>query len=697
LSKLGTFLTFLRGPEAKPAARPPAPSAGREAVPLRQDFGAEAAARKPLDFYFDVSDLIVYFSANRTPTGIQRIVLAVAEAALSGAPLGRVRLCALDPASYVWKAVDKSFIQRLTTLSHEGTQRSDPQWGAVFAALSKAVAEAPRHEFPRDSVLVNLGSPWHMGDYFRAIEGLKRDFGVIYVAYVHDAIPILYPEYCSGVVPGQYLNWLYNLTCYADLILANSENTKRDVLKTLALFGSSPVRCEVVSPNGDFTSLFKETGQLLSPEIETLLTKRYVLFVSTVEPRKNHLMVASAWHQLTKELGAARMPRLVLVGKPGWSSQPLFEFIRKTESLDGNLAMLNEVSDADLQALYRNAAFTVYNSRYEGWGLPVTESLSYGKVPVIAQNSGLIEAGGSAAVFFETNSEPSLAETLRSVVLNPRILTEREAAIRANPPVRSWRQIYEHIYALSGRALDARRGREVKAPDRTVALGRLYRFGLDRLHSMRLGEGTFEAAEFPAFKFGERARHDNDCFPAEPWGIWTKRPDFRIGFDLPAEPVDPRRPAPAEPLLLFLRVRGHFQAATVRIRINGLPAEIFSVPLRVDSLLRMRIPGEALAPGRLSLLASQEPLCDLSQILSDDNRTIGIGLRYFMLCRERDAESRVKFMEYALLGDPDELYLPGRAAAESAAAQLEGLDVPALETAEAPSAGEPDETMTGVA
>src|ERR1043166_2791783 len=195
------------------------------------------------------------------------------------------------------------------------------------------------------------------------------------------------------------------------------------------------------------------------------------------------------------------------------------------------------------------------------------------------------------------------------------------------------------------------------------------------------------AAEFPAFKFGERARQENDCFPAEPWGIWTRGHNFRVAFDLPGEPAAPRRPAPPEPLLLFLRARGHFHPATIRVRINGLPGEAFSVPPRIDSIFRIRIPAEA-TQGRLSLFASQEPLCDLSQILSDDNRTIGIGLRYFMLCRETDVESRVKFMEYALLGDPDELYLPGRATAESAAAQKEDSDGHTVETAKTTGVGD---------
>src|SRR5204863_6865494 len=120
-------------------------------------------------------------------------------------------------------------------------------------------------------------------------------------------------------------------------------------------------------------------------------------------------------------------------------------FIKKTDSLDGKLRMLNQVSDTDLQALYKNAMFTIYNSHYEGWGLPVTESLSFGKVPVIARNSALVESGGKHAVFFESSSEPSFMEAVRKIIRDPGFIPERESAIRAEPPVRSWQSIAREI------------------------------------------------------------------------------------------------------------------------------------------------------------------------------------------------------------------------------------------------------------
>ena len=67
--------------------------------------------------------------------------------------------------------------------------------------------------------------------------------------------------------------------------------------------------------------------------------------------------------------------------------------------------LLQDVSDAQLASFYEGCLFTIYNSFYEGWGLPVTESFAFGKIVVTPSHSSLIEAGRGGAVFFEPGGE----------------------------------------------------------------------------------------------------------------------------------------------------------------------------------------------------------------------------------------------------------------------------------------------------
>ena len=80
---------------------------------------------------------------------------------------------------------------------------------------------------------------------------------------------------------------------------------------------------------------------------------------------------------------------------------------------------LEGTSDPDLAALYRRCLFTVYPSLYEGWGLPVTESLCYGKTPLLSRVASLPEAGGEFADYFEIGSKVGLAAALKRLVVRP--------------------------------------------------------------------------------------------------------------------------------------------------------------------------------------------------------------------------------------------------------------------------------------
>jgi glycosyltransferase involved in cell wall biosynthesis len=118
--------------------------------------------------------------------------------------------------------------------------------------------------------------------------------------------------------------------------------------------------------------------------------EEYVLTVSTIEVRKNHLLLAKIWTECAAE--GVTLPKLVLVGRFGWDVDELRRWVDHAPELDGRFLICTDVGDDELVALYQDALFTVFPSRIEGWGLPITEALSYGKVCVHSTDPAQFEA-----------------------------------------------------------------------------------------------------------------------------------------------------------------------------------------------------------------------------------------------------------------------------------------------------------------
>lgn len=188
----------------------------------------------------------------------------------------------------------------------------------------------------------------------------------------------------------------------ADTIFTVSASVRAEILGT---FGLSE-RKVVVASNAAGPEFF--TARSLDPsQLEKLGIRRpFLLFVGTVEPRKNLPVLLKALASLPAEF------TLVVVGKDGWKAQQQLEFVH-TLGLQNRVVRPGFVSDQLLPGLYASATAVVYPSHYEGFGLPVVEGLAAG-APVIAPDLPIFrEVGGAAVEFFETNEPESLALSIQ--------------------------------------------------------------------------------------------------------------------------------------------------------------------------------------------------------------------------------------------------------------------------------------------
>jgi hypothetical protein len=175
-----------------------------------------------------------------------------------------------------------------------------------------------------------------------------------------------------------------------------------------------------------------------APAFATRLTGRpFVLFVSTLTFRKNHEFLCNVWRRLIGRLGD-RLPRLLLVGRTAPDQTALADRLRRDPELAGHVQQMDDVDDAGLTWLYEHCLFTVYPSLYEGWGLPVSESLSHGKVCVAADTSSLREAAADVSPLLDPFDHAAWCDLVTRLVVEPGVLAAHEARLRDRPPLPSW-------------------------------------------------------------------------------------------------------------------------------------------------------------------------------------------------------------------------------------------------------------------
>jgi glycosyltransferase involved in cell wall biosynthesis len=168
------------------------------------------------------------------------------------------------------------------------------------------------------------------------------------------------------------------------------------------------------------------------------LPPRYVLFVSTIELRKNHRLLVRVWQRLLERHGADLVPNLIFAGKIGWLVDDLLADLEASEYLNGKIILLRGLSDAELQQAYRSCLFTVFPSLSEGWGLPIAESLAHGKFCVASNHTSIPEAGGNLVDYFDPLDEDDALAKIERPLTDRAYLAAREAQLRAEYRPRTW-------------------------------------------------------------------------------------------------------------------------------------------------------------------------------------------------------------------------------------------------------------------
>lgn len=242
---------------------------------------------------------------------------------------------------------------------------------------------------------------------FHATEHLLMPLrGIPTVMTVHDLIFRHLPEHHKPL-NRWFLNATMPLFCKrADAIIAVSEATRRDLIDA---YGVSPEKVTVVAEAA--APHFRPQPLAAQERVRQTygLPERFLLYVGTIEPRKNLERLLQAWAPLYQ---AHACPPLVIVGNRGWLSDGFFAALEACPVREG-VRLTGYVEDADLPAIYAAATAFVFPSLYEGFGLPPLEAMACG-TPVICSNaSSLPEVVAGAGLLVEPTDVAALQSAIR--------------------------------------------------------------------------------------------------------------------------------------------------------------------------------------------------------------------------------------------------------------------------------------------
>jgi len=300
--------------------------------------------------------------------------------------------------------------------------------GERRAFLSADMALNEPIDFAERDVLVCVGAGWSDTN-IDAIARLKAQTGLRLVVLCHDMIPVQFPEFFEEKDIEQIRAYWERTCVCADLVIATSKAVARDARACASALGAGMDRFAAGDP---------------PPPLEA---GRYILCVSTIEPRKGHELLYRAWLELL-EAGVPQATgfKLVFAGRLGWKMKGLETALRSDPRLSETLILFSGVADVTLEGLYRNAAFCAYPSIYEGYGLPLVEAFSRGKAVLTSNGGALPELAQGLSPCLDPLDQAAWRDALGSWMKDPAAREAFEAAIAREFRHPTWAQAAEQFF-----------------------------------------------------------------------------------------------------------------------------------------------------------------------------------------------------------------------------------------------------------
>jgi glycosyltransferase involved in cell wall biosynthesis len=276
--------------------------------------------------------------------------------------------------------------------------------------------------FRPGDVLLSMANTWDYMDY-RYLAKLGREDGVRLICVIYDVVGMEIPYVTPAPAHLYHRHWV-EIGHASERLVAISRYSAESYYR----FISGPNGIDVPVDHALLPNFLQareaEIGEVVVSELEG---RNFVVYCSTIEIRKNHVLLLHLWEELRQRIAPDRLPTLVLVGKWGWSAEGVRLLAERNWRLRPHLRIMTEASDAELIWLYRNARFSVFPSLTEGFGLDASESLSFGTPVVISDCPALLEATEQLMPAFHAHDFVGWLKELERLIIDDAYLSELRA------------------------------------------------------------------------------------------------------------------------------------------------------------------------------------------------------------------------------------------------------------------------------
>ena len=394
---------------------------------------SDAAAASPVAALPAASDTKIYVDLTTSwhhsghPTGIARVEDQCLKSLVK---IYRARIVPI-----VWNSDTHNFLQ---------LNISDALAPSDMAALTRLEERGDATRLtgkakPEPGRILVFGGAWIRNPrYVHHLKRLKSDSQLNITLLVHDLIQLVARHLYPSHVTENFIENVAHMVSCADSFLAYSDTTIKDLSAYLESHGEhfKPIQKFRL---GDMTSDDTANDDILkrSELCKTYAGKDFVLYVSSLDLRKNHILLVNVWRRLIEQRGG-KVPTILFVGRSMWGGEQIMEMVNEETALAGKVKFLQDVSDQELHWMYRNCLFTVYPSLHEGWGLPVAESLAMGKVCIASNSTSTREIAPSLTELLDPYDFNAWVEKVGFFLDNRQALKARESEIESQFTFFDW-------------------------------------------------------------------------------------------------------------------------------------------------------------------------------------------------------------------------------------------------------------------
>jgi glycosyltransferase involved in cell wall biosynthesis len=336
--------------------------------------------------------------------------------------------------------------RKLLRIACEKTDVPGSTAGAVLSILQKA--PSGRKLFQPGDICLSLAAAWGLAGYGDIIAENKLGGSVKCINLFYDLIPTLCPQW---VAPGQsqfITLWVRQQIQNADILLTISKFQKNEIAKYIEAerLPFPPIEVIRLGDNPSFSANTKmKTGKSNSlPLPRYVPEKKFIICVSTLDVRKNQGLLYHVWRRLAEEFGP-ECPQLLLIGMPHLLVADLIYQMTNDRLVNRLIIHLHDIADEELAWYYRHCEFTLYPSLYEGWGLPICESLALGKYCIAGSKSSLPEAGGDLVDYFDPLDYLGCYQLVRRAATDPDYVRQRELEVLDKYRPYTWNMTARHV------------------------------------------------------------------------------------------------------------------------------------------------------------------------------------------------------------------------------------------------------------